>query len=94
MPKDYKIFNVKGNAQLAECLKHEETEGYELMDIIWCGNLQPPPEAVPGMLVGLQGAQHQVAIIHLFMVVFVRASAPDNRNVVDKAMGKGKLALS
>lgn len=68
MAKDYKVYHVKGDDQLAHCLSHEEIDGYELFEIIWTGNLQAnmPSIVAPG------GEPTKLGIIHLYLVVFVR----------------------
>ena len=90
MAKDYKIFNCKGKDHLAQCLMNEEKDGYELMDILWTGNIQPtgPP---PGLIDGL-GQQTSIAVIHLMIVIFVRPRVPDD--TMDKMMGGKKPHLS
>ncbi len=68
MAKDYKIYHIQGDDQLAHCLSHEEKDGYELLEIIWTGNLQA---STPG-LVSPSGSPSKVGLIHLYLIVFVR----------------------
>lgn len=69
MPKDYKIFHISGDDQLAHCLTHEEKDGYELLEIIWTGNIQASTTAG---IVSPTGSPSKLGLIHLYLIVFVR----------------------
>ena len=68
MAKDYKIFHVRGDDQLSHCLAHEECDGYELLYLLWTGNLQ----ASTPSLISPSGDPSKIGIIHLYLVVFTR----------------------
>lgn len=67
---DRKLFTIKGINDLAQCLKHEEQDGFELDRVIWIGNLEVPN--VPGQILTDKGQQTKTGLVHLFLVMFVR----------------------
>ena len=73
MAKEYKIFHVKSDDQLAHCLNNEEVDGYKLMEIIWTGNLQ----AQAPSLLSAGGDPTKIGLIHLYLIVFIRETSTD-----------------
>ena len=66
--KDYKVFHVKGDSQLIECMKNETVDGFEIEHVVWTGNI----EAKVPQLVTPSGQDTKTGFIHLYLIILSR----------------------